>query len=144
MRSVQLFPVMSTRRIVALLDEIGVAGEPDEIGTAGGAEWFEIADHRLNVRVEHFESPADLVRALDVEGSFSALEIDRLHHSGDELGGAWVEILVSGRVDGQEEMRSLALRLLAEGGFGFDDYSGRAWTLEEIRDGLPTGVTFRA
>ncbi len=136
MRSVQLFPAMRPQRLTSVLDEIG---------ERAGSEWFGIADGRLEVKVEEHESMEDLLRSLQDEGSWSATEIDALQKAGGgELGGSWVEVRVSGRVDGQEEMRSLVLRLLAEGGYGFDDYSDRAWSLEEIRDGLPTGETFRA
>ena len=47
-------------------------------------------------------------------------------------------------IGAQEEMRDLVLHLLAEGGYGFDDHSDHAWSVEEIRNGLPTGETFRA
>ena len=117
----------------------------DEIGDRAGLEWFGIADGRLEVKVEAYESMEDLLRSLHDEGSWSSTEIDALQQAGcGELGGSRVEVRVSGRVDGQEEMRGLVLRLLAEGGCGFDDYSDRAWSHGEIRDGLPTGELFRA
>jgi len=126
---------MRTQQLTSMLDDMGERAD---------SEWFGIADARLEVKVEEHDSIEDLLQAVRDEGSWSASEIDALQQAGNELGGSWVEVRVSGQVDGQEEMRNLVLRLLAEGGFGFDDHSDRAWSLDEIRDGLPTGESFTA
>lgn len=43
---------------------------------------------------------------------------------------------MSGRADGQSEMRNLVLLLLlGEGGYASDDYSDHMWSLQEIQQG---------
>jgi hypothetical protein len=66
-----------------------------------GPEWFGIADRRLEVSVDRYESVQDLILAVENEGSFSASEIDHLRTGQGELAGAWVEVRVSGRGDYQ-------------------------------------------
>jgi hypothetical protein len=135
MRSVQVFPGMDLRRLTSLLDSMG---------DRAGSEWFGASDQRLEVTLTRYESAQDLIHALEDEGSFSAFEVDALRQVRDELAGSWVEVRVSGRGDYQAEMRELVERLLAEGGYAFDDYSDGAWSLEQIRHGRPKGQTFRA
>lgn len=53
---------------------------------------------------------------------------------------AWaVEITVSGRIDGSQEVCDLVTRLLSNGGFATDDYSNHLWTLAEIESGAVAG-----
>jgi hypothetical protein len=135
MRSVQVFPGMDLRRLMSLLDSMG---------DRAGSEWIGVADRRLEVSLTRYESAQDLIHALEDEGSFSASEVDALRQVRDKLAGSWVEVRVSGRGDYQAEMRDLVGRLLAEGGYAFDDYSDDPWSLEQIRHGGPEGQTFRA
>jgi hypothetical protein len=114
MRSVQVFPSMTVRGLLSLLDSVG---------ERAGSEWFGIADRRLEVSLDRYESVQDLIHAVEDEGSFSSSEIDRLRRVRDELAGAWVEVRVSGRGDYQAEMLDLVGRLLAEGGYAADDHS---------------------
>lgn len=44
-----------------------------------------------------------------------------------------VQIDVSGRIEGTEEVRHLMTLLLSRGGVAFDDCTSHAWTLPEIR-----------
>ncbi|OOC02148.1 hypothetical protein [Amycolatopsis azurea] len=54
-----------------------------------------------------------------------------------------IEIEVSGRVDGTEQLRRLVLTLLEHGGVVTDDYSDHAWTAGEIRShARHEGLTF--
>jgi hypothetical protein len=135
MRSVQVFPVMDLRLLMALLDSVG---------KRAGSEWVGIADRRLEVGLTRYESVHDMIQALDDEGSFSAAVVDALRQVGEELAGVWVEVRVSGRGDYQVEMRGLVERLLADGGCAFDDYSDDAWSLEQIRNGRADGQSFQA
>ncbi|TCC57114.1 hypothetical protein E0H73_32070 [Kribbella pittospori] len=134
MRSVQVFPNMELPQLTSLLDSFG---------ERAGSEWFE-AEHRLEVTLTRHESAQDLIQALEDEGSFSAPELDALRQVSDELAGAWVEVRVSGRGDYQAEMRDLVERLLAEGGYAFDDCSDNLWSLDQIRHGGSNGQRFRA
>ncbi|WP_344190270.1 hypothetical protein [Kribbella karoonensis] len=86
----------------------------------------------------------NLWKTLADEGSFSASELDALRQVRHALADAWVEVRVSGRGNYQAEMRDLVERLLAEGGYAIDDYSGDTWSLEEIRNGHADGQTFPA
>ncbi|MEQ4209774.1 hypothetical protein [Actinopolymorpha sp. B9G3] len=131
----QVFPVMGLPGLLPLLDSVG---------ERAGSEWFGVANRRLEVGVTRYESAQDLIQALQVQGWFSKSEVDALRKEGQELAGVWVEVRVAGRGDYQAEMRDLVERLLAEGGYAFDDYSDDAWSLEQIRHGRPTGQTFRA
>ncbi|MEV6887467.1 hypothetical protein [Kribbella sp. NPDC051137] len=116
----------------------------DSVGERAGLEWFGIADRRLEVSLRRYQSVEDLLHALAEEGSFSASELDALRQVRDAFAGAWVEVRVSGRGNYQAEMRDLVERLLAEGGYAIDDYSGDTWSLEEIRNGHADGQTFPA
>jgi hypothetical protein len=135
MRSVQVFPGMDLRRLTSLLDNMG---------DRTASEWFGVADRRLEVRLTQCESAQDLIHALEDEGSFSASEVDALRQGRDELAGSWVEVRVSGHGDYRAEMTDLVERLLAEGGYAFDDYSDDPWSFEQIRHGRPKDQTFRA
>lgn len=130
-----MFPGMRVHELVSLLD---IEGE------RAGSEWFGIADRRLEVSVDCYESAQDLIRAVEDEGSFSASQIDRLRQVRDEFAGAWVEVRVSGRGDYQTEMLDLVERLLADGGYAADDYSDHPWSLAQIRQGRARGQTLRA
>jgi hypothetical protein len=135
MRSVQVFPSMTVRGLLSLLDSVG---------ERAGSEWFGIADRRLEVSLDRYESVQDLIHAVEDEGSFSSSEIDRLRRVRDELAGAWVEVRVSGRGDYQAEMLDLVGRLLAEGGYAADDHSDHLWSLAQIHQGRARGQTLRA
>jgi hypothetical protein len=48
----------------------------------------------------------------------------------------WVlEIDISGRIDGTDEIHQLLALLLEHGGVAFDDYTEHPWTLQEIQSG---------
>jgi hypothetical protein len=130
-----VFPGMDLPRLTSLLDHMG---------DRAGSEWFGIADRRLEVSLTHYESVQGLIHALEDEGAFSASDVGALRQVRDELAGSWVEVRVSGRGECQAEMYDLVERLLADGGYAFDDYSDGPWSLEQIRHGRPKGQTFRA
>lgn len=64
---------------------------------------------------------------------FEPAAVDGLRRAGDALAGLWVEVRISGRGDFQAEMLQLTVRILADGGYGADDYSVGVWSLDEIR-----------
>jgi hypothetical protein len=117
---------MSADRVSALLDDLG---------QRSGDEWFGVADQALEVSVTDHGSTEALIRACEVEGSSSATEIDSMRSAADELGSCWVEVRVSGRVDGQAEMLDLVRLLLAAGGYAIDDFTEGLWSLDEITHG---------
>lgn len=136
MRSVQLFPTADVSRLTTLLDSVGERRE---------TEWFDIAGGVLEVGLAQYGSSADLLRAVEAEGSCAAQTIDALRQVQHELGGCWLDVRVSGHVDGQVEMRNLVLLLLGDGGYAADDYSDHLWSLSDIHQSLQiSGETFRA
>jgi hypothetical protein len=46
-----------------------------------------------------------------------------------------VQIDISGRIDGTDEVHRVLALLLDGGGVAFDDYTSHAWTLPEIQSG---------
>jgi hypothetical protein len=47
-----------------------------------------------------------------------------------------LQVIVSGRIDGTDEIRAFAARVLGNGGVAVDDYSDHCWTLQEIESDL--------
>ena len=127
---------MGKRQLSALLDNLG---------ERRGSEWFVVADRALEVTLTDYGSAEALVRAMEGEGSWTVKEIRSLESVRGELGGCWVELRVSGRVDGQAEMLDVIHVLLAAGGYASDDYSEGLWSLDEIEQGRRiSGEHFRA
>lgn len=135
MRSVLVFPTADVDRLVGLLDSLG---------QRSADEWFGIANRGLEISLEDHGSAEALVRALRREGSWSTSELRTLWRVRDELGGCRVDVRVSGRIDGQAEMRWMVDLLLADGGYATDDYSDRVWSLAEIQQSAQTSAPFRA
>ena len=115
----------------------------DGLGQRSGNEWFGIWDRALEISVQSYESMAELHTAIATDG-WTSFELDRLWNVANELHPYWVDVRVSGRIDGQAEMRRMVDLLLAGGGYAFHDHSDHLWNLAQIREGLPDGQVFRA
>jgi hypothetical protein len=50
-----------------------------------------------------------------------------------------IQIDVSGRIDGTDEVHQILTLLLGRGGVAFDDYTDHAWSLREIQSGASVG-----
>jgi len=118
MRTVFLFPTAERTEILATLDrrfpaqrhpwrmEVGILIDTDDEGTGNLFSDWEP------------EEVADVDAALGYHPTW-ALQLD-----------------ITGRIDGTDEVRGLAALLLDHGGVAYDDYSSHAWTLQEIEDGF--------
>ncbi|GLY54580.1 hypothetical protein [Lentzea sp. NBRC 102530] len=125
MRSVFVFP---------RLDRAGVAAVLDALSPRQNTPWF--VDDALYVDLDS-----------EAEGClYQDWEPEAVEQLTAAFGGrpSWaVQIDVSGRVDGTEQVRRLVLALLDAGGVATDDYSDHAWTADEIRSGARCeGLTF--
>jgi len=125
MRMVFVFPPTTLAATTALLD----ATMP------GGDEYWH--DGQLQVEVDRED------RSL---GLFSDWEPEDVHRVEEALGyhPTWaLQVIVSGRIDGTDEIRAFAAQLLKNGGVAVDDYSDHCWTLEEIESDLKIdGLSF--
>ncbi|MBC6449230.1 hypothetical protein [Actinokineospora xionganensis] len=125
MRSVSVFPRLDQADIVAMLDALS----PHQ-----NDPW--LVDDVLYVDLD-FEYDGFLYRDWEPEA---------IEHLAAAIGHrpAWaVDIQVSGRVDGTEQLGRLVLTLLDAGGAAMDDYSDHAWRASDIRsDARFEGLSF--
>lgn len=118
MRTVFVFPPDTLAVTTALLD-----------ATMPGADGFW-TDEKLQVELDSED------RRL---GLFSDWEPGDVHRVEEALGyhPTWaLQVNVSGRIDGTDEIRTFAAQFLKTGGVAVDDYSNHCWTLQEIESDL--------
>ncbi|MEV0136806.1 hypothetical protein AB0H83_51330 [Dactylosporangium sp. NPDC050688] len=114
-RSIFVFPAGDRAETVGLLDRH--LPQQRHPWLCNGAVYLEIADGESGHLYSDW-TPADLA-ALDAA-------------TGQRPNWA-VQIDVSGRIDGTEDVVHLMTLLLSRGGVAFDDYTAHAWTLPEIQ-----------
>lgn len=117
MRSVFIFPESEQAEIIARLDRI-LPQQQDP--WSDGTVYVWIVDDLGHLLFDHWESH-------EIAGLESAL--------GRRPDWA-IEVAVSGRIEGTEEIYRLAAQLLQDGGVAIDDYTDQhCWTLAEIERG---------
>ena len=113
MRTVFVFPGYEQVTVSALLDGLS---------PAQSNPWVVDDNLYVDLRTEHTGMYDDW----DVE------DITRLTLAAGRRPTWGITVDVSGRIDGTSEVRGLVLTILGDGGVAVDDYSGHAWTSEEI------------
>lgn len=131
-----MFPRLALTRCVELLDEAGL-GHLNADQTSG--EWFGVCDGELEVSLQAYRADDQFLLETVAAGivNSGAQLVKAPTEDGWRL---WVDVRVSGRVDGQRAMLRMVDRLLVSGGYVQDDYSDRLWTVADVRaalDGAP-------
>jgi hypothetical protein len=124
MRSVFVFPSLDLAGTVAVLDALSPGQNASWLVDDVLYAWLESEDGNL----------------------YQDWERDAVEYLTATIGHrpSWaVEIEVSGRADGTEELRRLVLMLLDAGGVAMDDYSDHTWTASDIQsDARYDGLSF--
>jgi hypothetical protein len=124
-RTVFAFPAGERAATIALLDQH--FPQQRHPWVMNGALYIEIDDERSGSLYSDWE-PEAVAALVSVTGQRPewALQID-----------------ISGRIDGTDEIHQILALLLDHGGVAFDDYTEHAWTLQEIQSGaLMDGLRF--
>lgn len=119
-------------RCVELLNEVGLGGlNADQ--TRG--EWFGVCGGELEVSVHAYGADDQFLLDTAANGIVDPTGT-LIERSTEDALRLWVEVRVSGRVDGQRTMLGLVDRLLVSGGYVQDDHTDRLWTATDVRNAL--------